>query len=312
MPDRTLNPLRKPRARTYHSGNSEARTERTWARIVESYEDVPGAYKQLFGTYFSKEQSFPYTVLTPSYERFGYRITEKLVSVFDDEIQILESNEKNERGQHDCLDDISYVEVSSILLESRVKISGITRQGISASSILRFSSATDYLFAPILRKIRLHTVVTTDVMANSECEKFDDWIHLNYKFMNLARGSLLGVEKVVCAILQPEIQKSLLTILGKRYYRTISPAHATILTDRELIMIREEALQGRKDKYGGIWEYIPLSNIASLSLSGNTGSLLKLLIQLRTDEHFEYLYQASRQNELDDVVKQFGRLRSRE
>jgi len=61
---------------------------------------------------------------------------------------------------------------------------------------------------------------------------------------------VMGGEKVIHSILQPEIRESMFTVLGKTYFRTISPPHMSILTDRELIMIREELTRRKEDRYG--------------------------------------------------------------
>ena len=58
--------------------------------------------------------------------------------------------------------------------------------------------------------------------------------------MNYAKRSLLGGEKVIQAIFQPEIRARVFTVLGKSFYRMVSPAKAIIFTDGELIAIREE------------------------------------------------------------------------
>ena len=288
--------------------NAGEQTKLTWAKAIESYEGVPEVYKEFFEPHFSNGQAFPYTVLTPAFETLGYRITGKLVCAFDHEILILERNGNAFTAQYYPLAGISHVEVSSMLLDSRVKISGVTGQGVPTSSTVRFNSVTDYLFTPILKRIRLATVLSKDVVRGSELDKFDHWIRLNYKFMNFARRSLLGGEKVIHAMLQPEIRVSVFTILGKTYYRTISPTHVCILTDRELILIQEEMLQGREDKYGGIWEYIPLNKIATLSVSTKNDNLLALSIQLPENERLEYLFQASMKEEVDQLLDRFGEL----
>ena len=290
--------------------NSEERTQRTWARVIDSYERIPEAYQDFFKPRFLERQPLPYIVLTPSFETLGFRISEKLVCVFDHEIQILEKNGKGLTVQCYPLDRIGYVEVSSMLLDSRLKISGVTGDGNLISSIARFSTATDYLLAPVLNKIRLYKIKSKDIVQKQELKKFDPWLTLNFKFMNFARKSFLGGEKVLSATLQPEIKKGLFTILGRTYHRTISPTHACILTDRELILIREEALENRHDKYGGIWDYIPVRNISSLSMDRKNGNLLVLSIQLVTSESFKCLFQNSMENEVDQLISQFYQLKS--
>jgi len=290
--------------------SASQQTRLTWAKAIDSYERVPEVYKEFFEAQLSNGQAFPYTVLTPAFEILGTKITEKLVCAFEHEIYILERKGNALIAQCYPLADISYVEVSSMLLDSRIKISGVTSQGVVTSSIVRFNSVTDYLFTPILKKIRLATVASKDVAPDSELDKFDHWARLNYKFMNFARHSLLGGEKVIRTLLQPEIKARRFKILGKTYYRTISPTHVCILTDRELIMIREELLQNRKDNYGGIWDYIPSKKIATLSVSQKDDNLLALSIQLTTNDRLEFLFQTSMQTEIDQLLKQFGELTS--
>ena len=125
--------------------------------------------------------------------------------------------------------------------------------------------------------------------------------------MTYARRSLLGGEKVIHTILQPEIRVSMFSILGK-IYRTISPTHMSILTDRELIIIREEERRSGEDRYGGIWNYIPLNKIVTLSLSRKDSNLLVLSIQLPKSACLEYLFQASAEQEINQLLDRFKEL----
>jgi hypothetical protein len=222
----------------------------TWAKVIETYDAVPKAYQDFFKPFLVDGQTFPYTVLTPSRKgyldrtisREGYidRTTEKLICDFGREIYVLERSENTFETQCYPIEGISYVEFSSILLDSRIKISGVTRQGVPASCTIRFNSVTDYLLKPILKRMRPATVDSKDAAQSLESKKFDHLVRSNYKFMNYAKHSLLAGEKVTHFILQPEIRVRVLRVLGKTYYRTISPTHMSILTDRELITIRAE------------------------------------------------------------------------
>jgi hypothetical protein len=282
----------------------EQRAETTWARSFASYEDVPEPYRGPLGSVATVDQSFPYTLLTPAYTTFRTRISEKLICVREREIQVLERNGTVMTVTCYPIHEIRYVEVSSMLLEYRVKIEGITSQGTPASSIFRCSTATDYLFTPVLRKIRLRDVVPQETPGLRDTTLFDGWSRSHYKFMNFARNSLLGGEKVICAVLQPEIKTERFRILGRTYYRIISPTHTCILTDRELILIREEAVQNRKDKYGGIWNYIPLSMISALSINPKNSGLLALSIELSENGVMECLFPASRESEVSQLAMQ--------
>ncbi len=283
-------------------------TKSSWAKSVESYAAVPTVYKDYFEPLLAEGRVFPYTVLTPAYEGFIHRATEKLICDFGREIYILERSGNAFEAQCYPLEGISYVEVRTILLDSRIKITGVTRQGMPASSTLKFNSVTDYLFTPILERIRLATVASKGAAQSSELEKFDPWVRLNYKFMNYAKRSLLGGEKVIHTVLQPEIRARLLTALGKTFYRTISPTHVSILTDRELIIIREEERRSGDDQYGGIWDYIPLNKIATLSLGRKDNHLLVLSIQLPESARLENIFQASAEREINQLLDRYREL----
>ena len=285
------------------SGAELARS--SWAKHIEYYEDVPDIYKAFFEPLLAEGREFPYTVLTPSHERFIHKTSEKLICSTDHEIYILESNGNTFETQCYPLAGISYIEFRSALLASSIRICGMTDRDVHNSSHLKFNSVTDYLFSPILKKGRLVTFDTPYAVQNSELEKFDHLVKVNYKFMNYAKHSLLGGEKVIHSILQPEIRESMLTFLGKTYYRTIATTHMIILTDRELIVIQEETTRRKEDRYGGIWDYIPLNKIVSLSLSEKAGDLLGLTVQLPEDTSFELLFQTSAKEELDQLLTRF-------
>jgi hypothetical protein len=285
------------------------RAEWTWAKPIRCYEDLPELYREPVRPLLTAEQAFPYTVLTPAYGTFRQQISEKLVCVLDNEIYVLERNGSAVTGICYPIDEIWYVEVSSMLLEYRIRIAGRTSEGVPASSIFRCSTATDYMFTPILRKIRLGC--SEETAGVRDTAPFDPWSRLNFKFMNFARNSLLGGENVLCAVLQPEIKTARFRGLGRIYYRMISPTHTCILTDRELILIREEALPGRKDKYGGIWKYIPLSRVSSLSISRKNSELLALSVQMQENEVLECLFEDSKSSEVSQCLIHYNTLMSR-
>ena len=75
-------------------------------------------------------------------------------------------------------------------------------------------------------------------------------------------------------------------------------------------MIQEEVMQGKEDKYGGIWKYIPLDKVTALSLNVKDDNLLALSIQVRSSNCFEYLFQVSMKEEVDQLLDQVRELTS--
>ena len=285
--------------------NSAELTKLSWATCIKSYTEVPDVYKDFFKSILADERVFPYTVMTPSYERFVHKTTEKLISDFGNDIYVLERKGDTFETQCYPIDGIIYVEMRTALLAASFKLCGLTNQGNYASSTLKFNSVTDYLFAPILKRVRPVPLDSKIVGQGTETNKFNCLGDVNFKFMNLAKHSLLEGEKVIQFILQPEIIEKILTILKKTYCRIISTTHMIILTDRELIVIQEEAIHMREDRYGGIWEYIPLNKIKSLSVSGENDGLLELTIQLPDETSYKLLFQASAEEELNQLSDRF-------
>jgi hypothetical protein len=288
--------------------SADEQTRSTWAKAIESFDAIPGVYKEFFKPFLADGKIFPYTVLTPSYEKLIHPTTEKLICDLGSDIYVLERDGNTYTVQCYPIEGISYVEIGTILLYSWIKISGVGSHGDLISSTLKFNSVTDYLFKPILERIRPAAANSGDATPNSESEKFDHLVLTNYKFMNYAKYSLLAGEKVIHTILQPEIRAGIQTFLGKIDYRIISPAHMSILTDRELIMIREDTSWSEKTRYGGIWDYIPLTKIISLSLSGKGSNLLILSIHLPESAHLDFVFQASAKRDLDQLMEQFYEL----
>ena len=287
---------------------AEEQTKLSWAKHIESYDAVPAIYKDFFEPFLGEERQFPYTILTPSYKEFIHKTTEKLVCDFGHEIYILEKIRNTFKTKCFPPEGISYVEVRTVLLDSHIKIIGVTRPGIPDFSTIRFNTVTTYLFTPIIERIRHGTTDIKGPAQRSELAKFDHWMGLNFKFMNYARKSILLGEKVIHSILQPEIRKRLFTILGKTYYRILSHAVASILTDRELIIIQDAERAYKDDSYGGIWNYIPLNKIDTLSLDEKNSDLLVLSIHLPDSVRLEYIFQASAKGELDQLLYQFREL----
>jgi hypothetical protein len=283
---------------------ADEQTRRSWAKLLKSYDEVPDVYQDFLKTL--PGGALPYMVLTPSYEGFISRTSERLVCSFSNKVFIAEKQRDGVIPTCYSFEDINYIEVATILLKAWIKISGVAGNGVLTSSMLMFNSVTDYLFAPLLERIRpaVHDAGGADL--SSERAKFEYLKNLNFKFMNYARRSILPGEKVLHTILQPAIRVQIFRLLDMPFARTISPAHITILTDKELITIQNEATK-RWDKpveYGGIWKYIPLNRITAVSLAQREDNLLVLSIHLCASDRLDVLFATSNEHELRLFLEQ--------
>ena len=95
---------------------------------------------------------------------------------------------------------------------------------------------------------------------------------------------------------------------GRGVDRTISPTHAILLTDRELITIREGPAPGGRERYGGVWDYMPLRRIERLSITEAAHGAVGLSIHLPGANHFDLLFEASARNRLEAIQAKFDEL----
>ncbi len=288
--------------------SASEQTRSTWARLIESYADVPAVYQDFFEPALGVGREFPYTLLIPATEGKLFRTRELLLCDFEDGIHLLESSGSSYEARCYPLQGISYLEVRTILLDTRIKITGLTETGAPASSTLRINSACSHLFAPLLERMRLAADGAPGTLQSPHPGVFDHWNRLNYKFMNYARGSLLGGDRVMHAILQPEIRANQVTLLGRTFYRTIAPALACILTERELILIREDIRLVGGHRYGGIWDYIPLGVVTDMALNDRDDRLLVLAIRLPGSAPLEFQFQAAARPEIEQLLDTFRKL----
>ena len=99
-------------------------TKSSWAKPIKSYADVPDVYKNFFDPLLADGREFPYAVLTPSYEKFIHKTSEKLICDGGCEIIVLEKSGNTFEPQCYPVDEISYVEFRTALLASSFKICG--------------------------------------------------------------------------------------------------------------------------------------------------------------------------------------------
>jgi hypothetical protein len=276
--------------------------QRSWARSIASYEDVPAAYATFFDPLRASGAPFPLVVVAPSFEGFLHHEIERLVCAGAKDITILERRGHRIVIHRYPIAEISCVEVSSALLDGRLRVSGLEGDERTPSSILiRFNAVTEYLFTPIVAKIR-EAGQPPSAPPEEESQAFRAWGRRSFKFMNYARRSLLGNDTILQTILQPEIRVRIVSAFGRSLRRRISPTHATILTERELISIRESADAGDRQRYGGVWDYIPVKKIADLSVSTSGPGLLRLSMELSGGPRFDLLYEDSAASDLAGLV----------
>ena len=281
-------------------------TMASWSKVIEFYEFLPDIYKGFFEAQIVDGQQFPYTVFTPSFVKSRGKTTEKVVCDFNDAIHILEKKGSQVITKSYPYATIYTLEVGSILLSSWLTISGVTSTGAAGVSTVEFNTSSTRHFAPFLTKLRPASQGADEIKLRAEKDKFNYLSTLNFKFMNFGRNSQVYGGTVLQIVLQPEIKEPIWAMLGNMFQQTISTAHLTILTNQELILIRD--IGGDKDvrkrHYGGIWEYIPLRSLKSVTWSETKNGWLTFSITVFPNRTIEKLFAVSSKPELEQLCAQ--------
>jgi hypothetical protein len=282
-----------------------------WAREVKTAEEIPDAFLEFYNS-ITLEGYSPYTVFTPP-DRWGFnRTSPKIISMFEDKIAIAEKVKKDIIKKVYYFKDINFIEWRTVLLSSWLKING-TVNDVFSSTTIEFNTVKDYLFKPILKKIRasingLRTENKNELL-EKEKNKFNYLNKINFKYMNFARESLMPAESVINMVLQPYIRIKFM----KYFYKIISSPHFTILTDKELIIIKDDntLLSEKGITYGGIWNYIPINKIDSISLTENQDlDTLNFTLSLKGNAVLNSLFSPQQKQDIVYLINEAEKLKS--
>lgn len=274
----------------------------SWARQVKEEQELPESFAAFFKSIPNHLERFPYTVFAPPEKLYRKKSTPKLLVLLDDRLYIAEKLNKQIQVACFCYQDINYIETGSILLHSWITINGKT-DGKQVTITVEYNSVAEIFFKPIVEKVRssINHLDQSDfakAQFKKEQSKFDALIKMNFKYMNFGKRSLLPGEQIQQFILQPDIRVKFL----KYFQRTLSFTHLTILTDHELIFIKDDDSfkMAQHVRYGGVWRYISLQKIMKIAVDNILEhDLIKLSLILPEEVGFSFLFSASQRPELD-------------
>lgn len=282
-------------------------TRLSWARPVRTVEEIPPAYCPWLQAHLPALADCLPAVLTPTFRGFLRQENEKLVFTHAERLYVLELTPSGLAPTVFPLAEINCVEVGIILLKAWVRVSGLS-DGALKSVTLKHNSVTQYLFDPLVDQIRASLSDSAGLAdLSAEQARFAPLQAQHFKFMSYARRSLQPGQRVLAYTLQPELRLPRLHLLGRPMaMRTIDPAHLCILTDSELIVIRDDptGLRNCDDtRYGGIWDYLPLSRVLATALEERpTGPAL--VLRLPGDERFEVRFSPASRLEAERLCTQ--------
>lgn len=284
-------------------------TMRTWTSVIKSVDDIPEIFINTFKSLVNIDGPFPYTLLVPPGRRSRVKNNAILVSVIDYKLFILEKDKKNVKTKCYNFKDINYIESGSILLSAWFNVSGFS-DGILTKTVVEFNSVGELLFKNIEEVIRISVNgINQQEEFSDQLGKLDYLTSLNFKFMNYARTAVKSGEKIINIMLQPGIYKKTLQVFGKVFYKAVSSAHLTVLTDKELIIIKDS--DDKSTKCGGIKFYIPLDRINEIAFKLDEKSdLLLLKINLHGNDFLELNFEAANKSNLETLIAEYNNLKA--
>jgi len=276
----------------------------SWARPVRDYKDIPEIFRSYYDKNLGKSVGFLNAVYAPA-DSWGKRKTnEKLLILFETDIVFLENVKNNITSVFYPIQNINYIENGSILLYSWIKINGEVN-GETKSSLVEYNTVVESIFKPIINKLRILLCDIDISEISEETCVFDCLIDIDYKFMNYAKNAILNGEKVIDFIYQREIKVPYL----KLFTRIKSTSHMAILTNKELIILKEENAKSTKDaRYGGIWIYIPVHKILSAYIEKDEIGFLNLVINISGFNTFKSVFEISIRERVEQLVEKINRI----
>jgi len=251
----------------WYSYTSSTQSTRTWARLLRSYDEIPQEFQSAFP---ENQDPFPYTLLIPEDRLSLFRKrNKKIICLYNDQFVLLELQQNEIKTNTNKLSDVLCLERGKKLLHSWLKI-------IIASGELSitFNTTNDYLFIPIIEKIRqgMSGSSTDDISLveyQNELSKFDYLHTVNFKYMNYGKKSIRPNDPIIYIAYQPERTVQEINLFNKSLLRRYITDHLSILTKKELILIKDEKpiKTDRDNKYGGVITHLPRCQIHDISFT---------------------------------------------
>jgi hypothetical protein len=291
---------------------ASSQTKRSWARVADSLSSIPVYYQDQIEVIAAAHGCFPYSIVTPTYEGFLAKESEKVICAFSDKLYVLSNHSGIIDTQTVVYSAITYIQHASVLLKSWLKWTVVEPGSSPEEFVIRYNSASERCFRPLLKLMRSNWrgQPSPAVHIGTQCLQYIE--QLDYKMYNYAVSSLLPGQQLHSCLYQSAVQQDLIRLPRAILSRTISPAHLAIMTDDELILISdgEHAKWHSHRRYGGIWTIIPLSKIDNISIAEDTKRLLTVKYGLINGETLSRKYRIDNQAKIVQFTQEITSLRN--
>ncbi|MBN1120634.1 MAG: hypothetical protein JXJ17_06115 [Anaerolineae bacterium] len=282
------------------------REQRIWASQPTSFEEIPEVFYPAFSALAAHEDPFPTTIILPTGGVYGKPEIPWIFTCLTDAIAVLALDGSEVDVTLHRIDSINTIEVTINLLYSKVEIHSIDEAGAPVSTMFEYNTVFIDFFTPFIQVMRQGFRSSTPPIP-SELARFDVLKSDYYKFMNYSRRCLLADQTVSSFVMQPTISEPLLVGWNKLFYKTVVPAHISILTNSEYIDIHEEVKPWWYfgAKYGKTYRYVHRSRIRSVQVNDQDDELIALSLDLPGDEQIDVTFDTDRRQDVEQLLTEF-------
>ncbi|HEY1405455.1 MAG TPA: hypothetical protein VF857_02490, partial [Spirochaetota bacterium] len=218
---------------------------------------------------------FPYTLIIPpeSVTRRHFSGAQ-LISVLPDRLIVLQQTLRDAVRKEIPFRDIIYCETGSILLYSWIKI--VTQ---SDTIVIPYNTVNNIIIEPIIASIRGLKDENASSYFEREASKFDYLFPIDYKYGSFGRDAVFPDGIVLKILYECEHPDWSIRMFGRNFLRRCRTSHLAILTDKEIILIKEtEPVRWETfSQYGKVVQRIPYTSVRCISIfNSDEFSVLKL------------------------------------
>lgn len=265
-----------------------------WAREIKKKDDIPDKFIGHIDPYILSNETLPIMIHMPEHPNEDNISLDKIIYIFSNNIHLIrEINVGEIRTTTLQIKDIFSIEHGKILLYSWLRLKTFS---LEEDVFMDFNTVMEPLFKEFINIIRTSNNHTKLENINSE-HSFDK-NSFDYKFQNYVKDSL-DEEMTIHHMLFQDTFKS--DDDDEEIYN-----HATLLTECEIINIKETPDKENPSKFCTIWNFIPLINIEKIDIKDyNDKNYISLEIASREINHTFGLFEAQNKDSLYNIINLF-------
>jgi len=271
-------------------------TMKAWTEKLKSSDDIPAVFKDHF---YQRDEKFPYTIYIPANSTILKKRNEKLLSLYDDSLTVLENTKDGVIELKCFFDKISYIEKASVLMLGSLKIFGETPVS------LYFNTMGDKIFSKIITAIRKKLSINKkNIKKNDNENGLLEFLRKgNLKYLNSALEIIQDKGTVHSVVFQPEVRKKVMQKRGVKTIFKYLSSHVTVLTSNEIIHIREEKSKNLtiKQSYGTVSLIIPLSKVQNVEVQHDGKEMKRMIVDVEGTHNLEFYFDKENKN-VDDFA----------